>query len=80
MTTGGVDAQNVVGDDGAMRGGACGGGDARGGHLVQGRGITLQDAISSLTPSTDQESISDVVGLGGGCQADGLDFSCRIQR
>jgi hypothetical protein len=36
----------------------------------------LQSTVGGLTPSGDQEGVANVSGLGGRCQADGLDFGC----
>jgi hypothetical protein len=76
MSASGVDAEDVVGDDVTVSGSAIGGGHAGGGHLHQDVGDALQDTVGGLTPSADQEGVSNVSGLGGWCQTDGLDFGC----
>lgn len=76
MSAGGVDAEDVVGDDVAVNGGAVGGVDAGGGRLHEDVGDTLQNTVGGLTPSGGQEGVANVSGLGGRCQADGLDFGC----
>ncbi len=76
FAAGGVDAEDVVGDDVAISGSAFGGGDAGGCHLHEDVGDALQSTVGGLTPSGDQEGVANVSGLGGRCQADGLDFGC----
>lgn len=76
FAAGGVDAEDIVRDNVAICCSAVSGGDAGSGHLHEDVGDALQNTVGGLTPSGNQEGVSNVSGLGGRCQADGLYLGC----
>jgi hypothetical protein len=78
MSAGGVDAEDVVGDDVAISGSAIGSRDGRSSHLHEDRRDRLEGAIGSLTPSGDQEGVSNMIGFRGRRHAQWRNFGCEV--
>ena len=73
FASGGVDANHIVGDD-AITGSAIGIGYGRCRHFVEN--IRGAAGIAGFSPAGNQQRVSDVVRLGGWCQANWSDFVC----